>query len=136
MKKEITEKVKEWIKKADNDLKTCKKELNSEEPIIETIAFHAQQAVEKYLKAFLTYHNVPFGKTHNIALLIEKCKKLNKEFEYLYEIEADKLYPIGITIRYPYPYDLTLEEVAEFVKIAEKVRDFVLKKLNIDENKN
>jgi len=29
-----------------------------------------------------------------------------------------------------------LEEVAEFVKIAEKVRDFVLKKLNIDENKN
>ena len=43
--------VEEWIKKAEADLRIAKKllELNEE---TWAIAFHVEQAVEKYLKAF------------------------------------------------------------------------------------
>jgi HEPN domain-containing protein len=62
MKKKI-ELVKMWMRKADNDLKTAKDELNTEEPATDTICFHAQQCAEKYLKAFLLiYHEIEFEK--------------------------------------------------------------------------
>ena len=53
MKKEET--VKNWIFLADGDLKTAQDELNILEPFTNTIYFHSQQCVEKYLKAYLTF---------------------------------------------------------------------------------
>jgi len=41
--------------------------------VFDTACFHAQQAVEKGLKAFLAYHSVPFPYTHNLAKLVEVC---------------------------------------------------------------
>ncbi len=35
--------------------------------------FHCQQAAEKALKGFLTYHQQPFGKTHDIRELSKSC---------------------------------------------------------------
>ncbi len=46
------EKVRKWIKKAENDIKVAKDELNTENPVTDAICFHAQQAVEKLLKTF------------------------------------------------------------------------------------
>ncbi len=129
MKREVKEIVKRWLEKAEKDLKTCRRELNYIDPVIETVAFHAQQAVEKYLKAFLASHNIPFGKTHNIAKLIEMCSRIDGDFEYLFEIDADTLYPIGITIRYPSDFEISVSEARDFVKTAEKVKEFVLKKI-------
>ena len=47
--------VREWIEKADNDLKnaTHTLTLGAEGPT-DTICFHSQQCVEKYLKRFLS----------------------------------------------------------------------------------
>ncbi|MEO7913151.1 MAG: HEPN domain-containing protein, partial [Roseiflexaceae bacterium] len=39
----------------------------------EILAFHAQQAAEKALKALLVHHQVEFPRTHVIALLINLC---------------------------------------------------------------
>ena len=36
------ERVKNWIIKADNDLKTAKDELNTENPATDTICFHSK----------------------------------------------------------------------------------------------
>jgi len=41
-----------WIKKAENDLKIGKRELEAEDPATDMVCFHMQQCVEKYLKAF------------------------------------------------------------------------------------
>ncbi len=43
------ERAKKWIKKAENDMKVAKDELNTENPVTDAICFHAQQAVEKLL---------------------------------------------------------------------------------------
>jgi len=66
----INEFVQKWILKAQSDLKTAKDEILMKDPATDTICFHCQQSVEKYLKAFLTFYKIRVGKTHNLALLI------------------------------------------------------------------
>ena len=41
--------VRQWIAKADVDYRTAERLLQDAEPIRESIAFHCQQAAEKYL---------------------------------------------------------------------------------------
>lgn len=50
----MDEYIKNWIIKANKDLKTVEHELSlpEKETVVETVCFHSQQAVEKYLKAF------------------------------------------------------------------------------------
>jgi HEPN domain-containing protein len=53
--------VKMWIRKAESDLKTSIHSLKIKpDPPFDTICFHAQQCAEKYLKAYLTYHEIEF----------------------------------------------------------------------------
>lgn len=39
--------------------------------------FHCQQAAEKSLKAFLTWHQKPFPKTHNLTVLSGSCAEID-----------------------------------------------------------
>jgi HEPN domain-containing protein len=39
--------------------------------------FHCQQAAEKSLKAFLTWHQRPFPRTHNLTLLSGSCSEVD-----------------------------------------------------------
>ena len=66
--------IKEWIKKAENDLKNAEYVLNMDDPPTDTVCFHSQQCAEKYLKSFLEYYNTDFGRTHNLRFLIELAK--------------------------------------------------------------
>ena len=59
-----------WFKKAENDLKNAEHTMQMEEPPYDTICFHAQQCAEKYLKGFLTYHEIEFPKTHSLENLV------------------------------------------------------------------
>ena len=71
--------VKQWVAKAENDLKTAK--IIANEKGLEDIAcFHAQQAVEKFLKAYLTYREVRFPKTYNISYLLRLCCDVDQNF--------------------------------------------------------
>jgi HEPN domain-containing protein len=85
------ETVKRWIFLADGDLKTAEDELSVPEPFTNTICFHSQQCVEKYLKAYLSFVGKSFRKTHDISELIELCKEIDEEFEILYSLNATKL---------------------------------------------
>ncbi len=42
-----------WCLKAQNDLKNAGHEIEHDDPALDTVCFHAQQAAEKYLKAYL-----------------------------------------------------------------------------------
>ena len=56
------ETVKKWLLLADGDSKTAKDEFDTENPVTNTICFHAQQCVEKYLKAFFDFRSRAFWK--------------------------------------------------------------------------
>jgi len=47
---------KEWIEKADHDLKVVELILADPEGPLDVASFHCQQAAEKYLKGLLQYH--------------------------------------------------------------------------------
>lgn len=60
---------KAWMTKAAADLGAGAYELTAVPPFSADAAFHAQQAAEKALKAFLAWHDTPFRKTHDLAAL-------------------------------------------------------------------
>jgi HEPN domain-containing protein len=62
--------LREWLVKADNDLLTATHTLTlGRECPTDTVCFHAQQCVEKYIKALLVFRATPFPKTHDLTVL-------------------------------------------------------------------
>lgn len=89
-----------WITKANNDLKVAEHEMDIDinERVTDAICFHCQQAVEKFLKAYLIFHNVEFGKTHNLEYLLELCSKSDEDFQ---KVNVGNLSFYAVEIRYP-----------------------------------
>jgi HEPN domain-containing protein len=118
-----------WLVKAEHDLKAAEHELNRVESdvITDIVCFHCQQAVEKYLKAYLITHKVEFGKTHNLEYILELCAKIDKAFS---DLELGKLSFYAVEIRYPDEFYLpTLEETRKSFELAGKIKDFVLPRI-------
>ena len=59
-----------WFRKVENDLLVIKNNFSAEEIPIDACCFHAQQAAEKYLKAYLVSRLVNFPKTHDLQYLL------------------------------------------------------------------
>ncbi len=66
-----------WLTKAAIDLRGAQIDLAASPPLPEDALFHCQQAVEKALKAFLTFHDRPFRKTHNLEEIGEACLQID-----------------------------------------------------------
>jgi HEPN domain-containing protein len=119
----------EWVAKAENDLKAAvyMLEMDDECPA-DTVGFHAQQCVEKYLKAVLVLKGVDFPKTHDIgrilALFPEDVRvPLTAE-------EQRTLTNYATVTRYPGDYEpVTLSEAKRAVRIARRVRRQIRKLL-------
>lgn len=92
--------VKNWIRKAESDIKIAKDEFQTEKPATDAICFHTQQCVEKYLKAFLIFNGREFRKTHDIAELLELCSEIEPKFQKLYEWNVDELTDYAVVVRY------------------------------------
>lgn len=67
----------------------------------ETLGFHAQQAVEKCLKAVLILHVVEFRKTHALDELIDLLKKHELPVPPDAD-ELDMLTPYAVLLRYDF----------------------------------
>ena len=92
--------VRQWTAKADIDYRTAQRLLRDEDPIRESIAFHCQQAAEKYLKAFLVWRQVEFPKTHSIAQLLDVIASVAPALAASLA-DVVSLTPFGAEIRYP-----------------------------------
>ena len=67
---ELLRVARQWVQKAQNDLKNAIYTLQmGEDCPTDTVCFHAQQCVEKYIKALLVFRGTAFPKTHNIRVL-------------------------------------------------------------------
>jgi HEPN domain-containing protein len=73
----LNEETRGWLLKAREDLLMAELALRNGFP--ETAVYHCQQAAEKSLKAFLTFHQEPFRKTHLLEELGEACRALDPD---------------------------------------------------------
>ncbi len=90
-KKKIIEK---WLQKAREDLRLVEKELKTADPVYDAVAFHIQQFVEKYLKAFLISQEREIKKTRNIDYLLKQCIKLDSDFEAFHKNTDHRFNPL------------------------------------------
>ena len=90
----------EWIEKAEIDYKSAKWLQQASDPLYDSICFHAQQCIEKYLKAWLQEANVPVPRTHNLqellALILPTLPDWSDwqpDFKIITEYAVDARYP-------------------------------------------
>jgi HEPN domain-containing protein len=89
-----------WLRKASQDLQRVDRCLAADPPDVEDALFHCQQAAEKALKAYLTWHDRPFRKTHDLAALASQCKGIDDSFDLLVD-DLDDLSQYAWAYRYP-----------------------------------
>ncbi len=109
-----------WKMKSDHDLQACRQLLQVEEPLVEIIAFHAQQAVEKALKGFLLSRKCfDFPKTHDLGRLLDLVESFEPE---LTNIDAIiELTPFAVEMRYPESLDWGNDiDANEYVLLAKQ----------------
>lgn len=113
--------VRGWIDKAENDLKNAAITLRAgEECPTDTVAFHAQQCAEKYLKAYLAYKGTEFPRIHDIGELIALATGLRVPLPVE---EQRRLTAYGTVTRYPGDYEtVSLAEAKRAVAMARRVR--------------
>ncbi len=129
MEKKLKEKIEQWLQKARNDIITAEHESERSDQVTDTICFHAQQAVEKYLKLFLIFHGNEPEKTHSISFLLEKCRKINPLFSNLEDVAY--LSDYAVSLRYPDNFYIPgADEAKKALENAKKVNDLVLSLIN------
>lgn len=92
--------IKEWIYKADHDLGSAKLIYQHLPDYFDTIAFHCQQAVEKYIKAALLFYNIEFQRSHDLVYLLDLLSDKIQIGDDIYN-KAVTLNGFGVQIRYP-----------------------------------
>lgn len=118
-----------WLRKAADDLRGAEIDLAAKPPLPGDAAFHCQQATEKALKAFLTWHDLPFRKTHDLAEVGQRCVVVDGTLEAICR-EAERLTTFAWIFRYPGDVDEPPpEEVADALVLARRVYDAVLARL-------
>ena len=131
MKREI---ILRWLRKAESDLKSARILLDARDVVTDTICFHCQQAIEKYLKAFLTSKNVRFERIHDLLTLLELCIQKDKDFEKLDKERIFELTFYAVDLRYLDEFYIpSIEEAKSALNIATEVKEFILQKLEINE---
>jgi HEPN domain-containing protein len=87
------------------------------------VGFHAQQAAEKALKAWLTILGIDFPRTHDLSLLIHQLDEGGVEVASLWELLD--LNPFAVQLRYeivddePLDHEATLRQVTALLKQVE-----------------
>lgn len=120
--------VQEWLGKAEGDLRAAEHLLTLPQQDYFTAAFHAQQAAEKFLKAFLVRHQIALPKTHRIQDLLELAAKAERRLKT--ELgSAAMLTPFGIEFRYPGEEIADARAARDALRQANRVRDAILQQL-------
>ncbi len=118
-----------WLRKAENDLITARQTLLLPGGPTDTVAFHAQQAAEKALKALLTFEQVKFPKVHDLVRLLELVLPLLPELQE-YRRTFAEMADYSVLARYPDElFEPSREEVLRSLAIAEEVVGRVRRKI-------
>lgn len=118
-----------WLRKAESDRVALDASLQA--GALDAACFHAQQAAEKYLKAYLIHAGVTFPFTHNLAKLLELCTGADPSFGSLTSV-VEPLTPYAVELRYDFEFWPSTEVAEAARSSALAVRELVLAKLPVD----
>ena len=121
----------EWLNKASEDLASARVLLNAGHP--STALFHCQQCAEKSLKAFLTWHDQPFRKTHNLEEVGLACIAIDPTLADIAQ-NAGVLTAYAWRLRYPgAPYTPDAEEADSMWNLARQTLGAIAQRLPVIE---
>ena len=117
---------KAWLAKAASDLRMVKKGMHGGDDTLDSAAYHAQQAAEKALKAFLVFHTVNFRKTHDLEYLLTTCAAIDFTF-IQFNAYIAVLDDYSMTPRYPDDrFIITRDEAKAAYKKAKTIYEHVI----------
>ena len=119
----------EWIQKAEGDYTIMLQNHQSSTPVYDGICFHAQQCIEKYLKAWLQEANIPFSKTHDLKDLLRLITPTLPAWEAWHK-DFSPFTTHAVDLRYPGEF-ATAEDAEHAVRICTEVRQAVRVELNV-----
>ncbi len=100
MRKNALDIVSAWLKRARRDLLAAEWQLRAAEPFTDIVCFHAQQAAEKYVEAYVTFQKVALPRTHAVEDLVLLAAECDADFKALVD-DAAVLTPCVVERRYP-----------------------------------
>ena len=116
----------EWVDKADADFATAGRELRARrQPNYDAACFHAQQCVEKYLKAKLVEVKIRFTKTHDLQRLLDLILPREPLWE-LFRPLLIELNRFAVAFRYPgesATREMAKTAVADAKAIRQRIRE-------------
>jgi HEPN domain-containing protein len=111
----------EWVEKAEGDFFSAQRELRARKsPNYDSACFHAQQCLEKYLKARLQEADIPFGKTHGLIILLNLVLPVEPLWDPLRQ-QLRALDAFAVEFRYP-GQSADKELARQAVKICKDIR--------------
>lgn len=113
----------EWVGRAERDYLTMRK-LADDERVTDTMAFHAHQSAEKYLKVLLIYNAIRPPRTHVLERILALCPAKIADDRAARDACAllDDIWPLT---RYPSKPAPTPEQAAGATLAAEVIRGIV-----------
>lgn len=118
-----------WFAEAGKDLRGAAALLRLAPPLTGRVMFFAQQAVEKGLKGFLTWHDTPLKRTHDLHQLGRRCSEIDGTVE-LVMFRVAYLTKFAVAGRYPGEgQDPTPSEARKALKLAREAVKVLLERL-------
>ena len=123
-----------WIRLADYDLHAAEVLINIELILPNIAAFHCQQTIEKYFKAFLVENDIQVVRTHDLIKLngmINEIKDLRideKKLMIINEVYTESRYPgeLGLI-----PEGMpSKKQVEEFLAFAKEIKAIIMEVLH------
>ena len=120
----------EWVQRGEADYVTVQQLLSTANPLLHNIiCFHAQQCIEKYLKAWLQEANMPVPRTHNLEELLALIVPTLPDWS---DWQPDFKIITKYAVEPRYPGDpLTVENTQHASSICEDVRQAVRAQLKL-----
>ena len=119
----------EWIRKAEGDYTIMHQNYHSSNPIHDAICFHAQQCIEKYLKAWLQETNIPFTRTHDLERLLSLILPTLPDWE-VWQPDFSTISEHAVDFRYP-GKEATATDAQHAIEICIRVRQAVREQLEL-----
>lgn len=106
--------VREWLAISRRDLEAARALALHGKAFREIVLYHCQQCAEKAVKGFLTFYQIKFPKTHDVALLLRLAGDVEDSYLH-WEDQAEALTDYATAYRYP---GVELEPDQELVEEA------------------